>query len=88
LFGHPNTANLPAFVPGDVRRVTVAKVSKKPAARPPKKAKAPAAAPALTAHEDDDVCGCDVEITDADATADADLPPARGGVEVARAKRR
>jgi hypothetical protein len=42
----------------------------------------------LTAHEDDAVCGCDVEIGAADATADADLPPARGGVEVLRAKRR
>ena len=28
-----------------------------------------------------------VEISEADATADADLPPARGGVEVVRAKR-
>jgi hypothetical protein len=88
-FEHPNTAYLPAFMPGNARRVTVAKVSKKPAAKPPpKKARAAAAAPALTAHEDDDVCGCDVEITQADATADADLPPARGGVEVARGKRR
>jgi hypothetical protein len=76
-------------MPGNARRLTVAKISKKPAAkRPLKKAKASAAAPALTAHEDDDVCGCDIRIGDADATADADLPPARGGVEVLRAKRR
>ena len=67
----------------------MAKISKKPAAkRPLKTAKTPAAGAALTAHEDDDVCGCDVRIGDADATADADLPPARGGVEVLRAKRR
>jgi hypothetical protein len=73
---------------GNARRLTVAKISKEPAAkRPLKKAKAAAAAP-LTAHADDDVCGCDVRIGDADATADADLPPARGGVEVMRAKRR
>jgi hypothetical protein len=62
----------------------VAKLSK----QTPKRAKAAAATPALTAHEDDGVCGCDVEMTEADATADADLPPARGGVEVAGAKRR
>jgi len=86
--GISNMANLPASAVGNARRATVAKVSKKPVAKPSlKKAKA-AAAPALTAHEDDDVCGCDVVITEADATADADLPPARGGVAVARAKRR
>ena len=67
----------------------MAKVSKKPAAkRPAKKAKASAAAPALAPHEDDHVCGCDIVINDADATPDAELPPTRGGVEVARAKRR
>jgi hypothetical protein len=65
------------------------KVSKKPKAkRPVKKARTPAGAAVLTAHEDDHVCGCDVEIGEADATADADLPPGRGGVEVVRAKRR
>jgi len=73
----------------------MAKVSKKPkvsrktkAKRPVKKTRMPAGVPALTAHEDDHVCGCDVEMSEADATADADLPPARGGVEVVRATRR
>lgn len=66
----------------------MAKASKKPTAkRPVKKAKTPASAQTLTAHEDDHVCGCDVEMTEADATADADLPAARGGVEGARARR-
>ena len=54
-----------------------------------KKARSPR--PALTtheAHEDDHICACDVKFTDADATADADLPPARGGVEEARSNRR
>jgi hypothetical protein len=32
-------------------------------------------------HEDDHVDGCDVEIHEADATPDDELPPARGGVE-------
>lgn len=66
----------------------MAKVLKKKAKRPVKKRKAPVRALAMTSHEDDHVCGCDVEMTDADATADADLPPARGGVEVVRAGRR
>lgn len=66
----------------------MAKVSKKTKAkRPVKKTRTPARGQAPTAHEDDHVCGCDVEIGEADATADADLPPARGGVEVVRAKR-
>ena len=66
----------------------MAKVSKKTKAkRPVKKTKTPARASAPTAHEDDHVCGCDVEIGEADATADADLPPARGGVEIVRTKR-
>lgn len=51
-----------------------------------KTARSPGLAP--TAHEDDHICACDVEFTAADATADADLPPARGGVEVVRASRR
>jgi hypothetical protein len=71
----------------------VAKVSKKTKAkrpvkkRPARKTKTSARRPAPVAHEDDHVDGCDVEIGEADATADADLPPARGGVEVVRAKR-
>jgi hypothetical protein len=70
--------------------VTVAKSAKK-AKRATKKKKARPSRLALTAHEaheEDHICACDVEFTDADATADADLPPARGGVEVARSNRR
>ncbi len=64
----------------------MAKVSKKPKAKTsPKKTKTPVH---VAPHEDDGVCGCDVEFNDADATADADLPAARGGVEVLAAKRR
>ena len=46
--------------------------------------RAPAAA---YAHEDADVDGCDVEFRESDATPDHELPPARGGVEIVRAKR-
>lgn len=87
-FGHSNTvASRLAFVTGHARRVNVAKSVKK-AKSPAKKKKAGASGAAPTAHEDDHICACDVEISDADATADADLPPARGGVEVVRSGRR
>ena len=39
-------------------------------------------------HEDDSVCGCDFEFSEADATPDAMLPEARGGVESLAAARR
>lgn len=45
------------------------------------------ASAAAHAHEDNDVDGCDVEFRESDATPDDELPPARGGVEVVRAKR-
>ena len=32
-------------------------------------------------HEDDSECACDFEFSEADATPDAMLPAARGGVE-------
>ncbi|MDP1864744.1 MAG: hypothetical protein Q8L13_00180 [Bradyrhizobium sp.] len=68
----------------------MAKSAKK--AKPPaKKKKARPSRSVLAAHEahaEDDVCACDLEFDDGDVTADADLPPARGGVEVARAGRR
>jgi hypothetical protein len=34
-------------------------------------------------HDEDDIdgCGCGRELAEADAVSDADLPPARGGVE-------
>ena len=72
---------------GHARRVTMAKSVKK-AKRPVKKKKARTSRSAPTAHEDNHVCGCDIEFDNADVTADADLPPARGGVEGARASRR
>lgn len=42
-------------------------------------------APAAKGHEDDvDGCVCDIKFHDDDATSDADLPAAAGGVEAAR----
>jgi hypothetical protein len=70
----------------------VAKTAKK-AKRPAKKKKkttrpARSAQAVHEAHEEDHICACDLEFDDSDITADADLPPARGGVEVARTGRR
>lgn len=66
----------------------MAKVSKKSKVkRPVKKRKAPVKAQAHTPHEDDHVDSCDLDFT-SDPTADADLPVARGGVEIVGAKRR
>jgi hypothetical protein len=31
-------------------------------------------------HDDNSICSCDFEFQESDATADADLPPAQGGV--------
>jgi hypothetical protein len=33
-------------------------------------------------HEEDHIDGCDVEFLDAEATPDAELPAATGGVEI------
>ncbi|MBM7488134.1 hypothetical protein ACVWWI_006315 [Bradyrhizobium sp. USDA 3686] len=41
----------------------------------------------LSVHEEDHVDGCDIEVDEGLATSDADLPPAKGGVEVARRRR-
>jgi len=43
---------------------------------------------AATPHPDDHVDGCDVAINESNATPDSELPEARGGVEVVRAKSR
>ena len=45
--------------------------------------KVSARAKASSVHEEDhiDSCGCDVEYNDSEATSDAALPVARGGVE-------
>jgi hypothetical protein len=48
--------------------------------------KVAARAQASPAHEEDHIDGCDVEFHDSDATPDAALPVARGGVE-ARGRR-
>ena len=40
---------------------------------------------ALADGDEDDVDGCDVEFQDSDATPDAELPPASGGVVAAAA---
>ena len=37
---------------------------------------------------EDHVCACDLEFRDSEATLDADLPPARGGVEGEKLRRR
>jgi hypothetical protein len=67
----------------------LAKVSQKSKVkRPVKKRKAPVKARAYTSHEDDHVDSCDIDFTEAEPTADVDLPAARGGVEVVGAKRR
>ena len=43
---------------------------------------------ALQVHAEDHIDGCDFEFVEADATPDAELPPARGGVAtVGRARR-
>ena len=65
--------------------------SAKKTKRPAKKKKARPSRSLRTvheAHEEDHICACDIEFDDDAVTADADLPPARGGVEVARANRR
>jgi hypothetical protein len=82
-------ANGPGAVPGNARRRTLAKVSQKSKVkRPVKKRKAPVKAQAFASHEDDHVDGCEINFAKAALTADADLPAAKGGVEVVRAKRR
>ncbi len=67
----------------------MAKASKKATRKPAKKraASAPRRAPEMP-HTDDHIDGCDVEFTEAEATPDEDLPPARGGVEVVAARSR
>lgn len=67
----------------------MAKVSRKSKVkRGVKKRKAPVKAQASASHEDDHVDSCDIDFTKAEPTADADLPAARGGVEVVGARRR
>jgi hypothetical protein len=39
-------------------------------------------------HEEDHIDGCDLEFPDSEATPDAELPEARGGVETVGRKRR
>ncbi len=39
-------------------------------------------------HEEDHIDGCDVEFPDSEATPDAALPAARGGVQTVGGKRR
>ena len=49
-----------------------------------KRRKASGRAQDLPVHAEDHVDGCDVEFRDSEATPDAALPAARGGVEVRR----
>ena len=59
------------------------KAASKAAKRKKPTRKVSARAKALPVHEEDhiDSCGCDVEYNDSEATSDAALPVARGGVE-------
>ena len=50
--------------------------------------RASAAAEALRAHNEDHIDGCDAEFRNGEATPDAALPPAKGGLEIMRGKRR
>jgi hypothetical protein len=52
-----------------------------------KRRKASARKKALPTHEEDHIDGCDVDF-EGEATPDAALPAARGGVEEARTRRR
>ena len=50
--------------------------------------KARAGAQASFADEEDQIDGCDFEFIDSEATPDVELPPAIGGVELVKRKRR
>lgn len=67
------------------KKATKSKAGKSASKAKPKKAAKKASAKAKVAHvhEEDhiDSCGCDVEYSDSEATPDAALPMARGGVE-------
>lgn len=61
----------------------------KSAGRPKARAKARATrARKEHTHEDDHVDGCDFEFQESDATPDAELPAARGGIAQAKKRRR
>lgn len=69
------------------RKASASPAGKKAKSKP-KKARASASrrGPAMAArdddhlHEDNGICSCDVVFSDLDATPDADLPAARGGL--------
>ena len=63
-------------------------VKKRPRKKPARPARATASRGGDHIHEDDSVCGCDFEFSEADATSDVMLPEAMGGVETAAAARR
>ena len=58
------------------------------AKRMSKSGKASVRAQVLDVHEEDHIDGCDVEFLESEATPDAELPAAIGGVEIVRGKRR
>lgn len=68
----------------------MAKSSRKPSTSKKRtgKSKRATSSRASETHPEAHVDGCDFEFHPDDATADADLPPAKGGVEEASAKRR
>ena len=58
------------------------------AKRMSKGSKASVRAHTLNVHEENHIDGCDVEFLESEATPDAELPAAMGGVEIIRGKRR
>ena len=68
------------------RKAHVKKADK--AKRATKRRRASAKTQVAHAHEEDHIDGCDVEFPDSEATLDAELPEARGGIETVGGKRR
>ena len=68
-------------------RAAVKKAGKE-AKRMSKRGKASVRAHTLNVHEENHIDGCDVEFLESEATPDAELPAAIGGVEIVRGKRR
>jgi len=66
-----------------VKETSKPKAQAKSASKP-KAARRKAPAKALTAHAEDHIDGCDLEVLASEITPDSALPPAKGGVESVR----
>jgi hypothetical protein len=53
----------------------------------PKSNRERSAEKSMASHDENHVDGCDINFRESEPTPDDELPPARGGVEVARAMR-